>query len=109
MKVEIESLKASDFSDINGAKFNEWKVLKIKKTRERKIAVYIGIGLLLILSVVSVLTARPIFLAVFVILIGIDDLVFFYRRRHRHLRHLAEDLMMSARMRAKKEGRAFIE
>jgi hypothetical protein len=77
MAVKIKELTASDFPGIDEAKFNEWKALKIKKNRERRIAFYIGVGILLILSVVSVLTARPIFLSIFVILLIIDDLIFF--------------------------------
>ncbi len=107
MNVKIGDLIASDFPGIDEAKFNEWKALKIKKSRERRIVFYIGAGLLLILGIVSIVTAKPIFLLVFLILFVIDDLVFFYRRRYRHLRRLGEELKMPARLRAKKKGEAF--
>jgi len=106
MNVKIGDLTASDFPGIDEAKFNEWKALKIKKNRERRIVLYIGVGILLILSVVSVLTARPIFLLAFLILL-FDDLIVLYRRRYRHLRRLEEELKMSARLREKKRGQAF--
>jgi Flp pilus assembly protein TadB len=105
--LRLKNLFASDFPGIDEAKFNEWTALKIKKNRERRIALYIGLGILLILSVVSVLTARPIFLAIFVILLVIDDLIFFSRRRYRRLRQLGEELKMSARLKAKKRGEVF--
>ena len=107
MNAKIGDLTASDFPGIDEAKFNEWKALKIKKNRERRIVFYIGVGILLILSVVSVLTAKPIFLLIFLILLIIDDLTIFCRRRYRHLRQLGEELKMSARLRAKKKGQAF--
>jgi Flp pilus assembly protein TadB len=107
MIAKIGDLTASDFPGIDEAKFNEWKALKIKKNRERRIALYIGGGILLILSVVSVLTAKPIFLLIFLILLISDDLIVFSRRRYRHLRRLGEELKMSARLRAKKRGQAF--
>jgi Flp pilus assembly protein TadB len=107
MNVKIGDLTASDFPGIDEAKFNEWKALKIKKNRERRIALYIGAGILLILSVVSVLTAKPIFLSIFLILLISDDLIVLSRRRYRHLRRLGEELKMSARLRAKKRGQAF--
>ena len=107
MNAKIGDLTASDFPGIDEAKFNEWKAHKIKKNRERRIVFYIGVGILLILSVVSVLTAKPIFLLIFLILFIIDDLIFFYRRKYRHLRQLGEELKMSARLRARKKGQAF--
>ena len=107
MDHKIGELMASDFPGIDEAKFNEWKAHKIKKNRERRIVFYIGVGILLILSVVSVLTAKPIFLLIFLILMGIEDLIVFYRRRYRHLRQLGEELKMSARLKAKKKGHAF--
>jgi Flp pilus assembly protein TadB len=111
MNVKIGDLTASDFPGIDEAKFNEWKALKIKKNRELRIVFYIGVGILFILSVVSVLTANLIFLLIFLILLIIDDLIFififFYRRRYRHLLQLGEELKMSARLRAKKKGQAF--
>ena len=107
MNVKIGDLTASDFPGIDEAKFNEWKALKIEKNREWRIVFYIGVGILLILSVVSVLTAKPLFLLIFLPLLIIEDLIFFYRRRYRHLRQLGEQLKMSARLRAKKKGQAF--
>ena len=107
MSVKIGDLTASDFPGIDEAKFNEWKAHKIKKNRERRIVFYLGVGILLILSVVSVLTAKPIFLLIFLILMGIEDLIVFYRRRYRHLRQLGKELKMSDRLRAKKKGQAF--
>jgi len=107
MNVKIGDLTASDFPGIDEAKFNEWKALKIEKNRERRIVFYIGVGILLILSVVSVLTAKPLFLLIFLPLLIIEDLILFYRRRYRHLRQLGEQLKMSARLRAKKKGQAF--
>ena len=106
MNAKIGDLTASDFPGIDGAKFNEWKALKIKKNRERRIVFYIGVGILLILSVVSVLTAKPYFLLIFLVLL-IDDLFVFYRRRYRHLRQLGEELKMSNRLRAKRKGLTF--
>ena len=110
MNVKIADVSASDFPGIDEAKFNEWRTLKIKKNRERRIVFYIGAGIFLILSVVSVLTAKPIFLLVFLILLMFEDLIVlfvFYRRKYRHLRQLGEELKMSARLRAKKKGQAF--
>jgi|GEM_PF-1389990 len=107
MNVKIGDLTASDFPGIDEAKFNEWKALKIEKNREWRIVFYIGVGILLILSVVSVLTAKPLFLLIFLPLLIIEDLILFYRRRYRHLRQLGEQLKMSARLRAKKKGQAF--
>ena len=109
MSVKIGNLTASDFPGIDEAKFNEWKALKIKKNRERRIVLYIGVGIFLILSVLSVLTAKPIFLAMFFILpfLLFEDLIVLYSIRYRRLRHLGEELKMSARLRAKKKGQAF--
>jgi Flp pilus assembly protein TadB len=107
--MDIKGLTASDFTGIDEAKFNEWKALKIKKNREQRIVFYIGAGILLILSVVSVLTAKPVFLLIFLILFVIDDVYVIYRRRYKHLRQLGKELKMSERLRAKKEGRAFTE
>jgi len=104
--MNINELTASDFPGIDEAKFNEWKALKIKRNREQRIVFYIGVGILLILSVVSVLTAKPIFMLIFLILLC-DDIYVFYRRRYRHLRQLDKELKMSDRLRAKKKGQAF--
>ena len=41
--MNIKELTASDFPGIDEAKFNEWKALKIKKNRERRIVFYIGL------------------------------------------------------------------
>lgn len=107
MRIKIRDLKASDFPGIDEAKFNEWKALKLKKDRERKIIFNVGVGILVILSVVSVLTAKPAFLLIFLILFIIEDLIVLYSLRYRHLRQLGEELEMSARLRAKKNGQAF--
>lgn len=111
MNVKIGDLTASDFPGIDEAKFNEWKALKIKKNREQRIVFYIGVGILLILLILSLLTANPIFLLIFLILFIIDDVLIFliliYRRRYKHLRQLGKELKMSGRLRAKKKGQAF--
>ena len=107
MNIKIKDLTASDFPGIDEAKFNEWKALKIKRNREQRVVFYIGVGILLILSVVSVLTAKPIFLLIFLILFIIDDVYVIYRRRYKHLRQLGKELKMSERLRAKKKGQAF--
>jgi Flp pilus assembly protein TadB len=107
MNVKIGDLTASDFPGIDEAKFNEWKALKIKRNREQRVVFYIGVGILLILSVVSVLTAKPIFLLIFLILFIIDDVYVIYRRRYKHLHQLGKELKMSDRLRAKKKGQAF--
>jgi len=107
MNVKIGELTASDFPGIDEAKFNEWKALKIKKNREQTIVFYIGAGILLILSVVSVLTAKPIFLLIFLVLFIFDDVYVVYHRRYRHLRQLGKELKMSDRLRAKKKSQAF--
>ena len=108
--MNIKELTASDFPGIDEAKFNEWKALKIKRNREQRIVLYMAVGILLILSL---LTAKPIFLLaymiLFMILFIIEDLYIIYRRRNRHLRQLGKELKMSERLRAKKEGRAFTE
>ena len=109
MNVRIEDLIASDFPGIDEAKFNEWKALKIKRKRLRRIVYYIGAGIFLILSVVSILTAKPYVLLIFIIPFLVDDLIVFYRRKYRRLRQLGEELKMSARLRAKKKGQAFIK
>ncbi len=106
MNVKIGDLTASDFPGIDEAKFNEWKALKIKKNRERRIVFYIGIGISLILIILSVLTGKAFFLLIFLILFC-DDIYVFYRRRYRHLRQLDKELKMSDRLRAKKKGQAF--
>ncbi len=108
MNVKIGDLAASDFPGIDEAKFNEWKALKIKKNREQRIALFIGAGILIILSA---LTAKPIFvliyLALFMILFIIEDIYIVYRIRYKRLRRLGEELKMSARLKAKKKGQAF--
>ena len=109
--MKIMELNASDFPGIDVAKFNEWKALKIKKNHERRIYFYIGIVILLILAIVSILIAKPIFMLIIPILFLIEcvDLFFFHRRRrrNRHLGQLGEELKMNARLRAKKKGEAF--
>ena len=107
MDHKIGELMVSDFPGIDEAKFNEWKALKIKRNRERRIVFYIGIGFLLVLGVVSILTAKPVFLLVFLILLIFDDLIVFHRRRYRHLRQLGKELKMSDRLRAKKQGQTY--
>jgi len=107
MNVKIGDLTASDFPGIDAAKFNEWKALKVKKNREQRIVLFIGAGILLILSIVSVLTSRPYFLLIFLVLL-IDDLFVLYRRRYRHLRRLGDELKMSERLRARRKGQAFL-
>lgn len=107
MSVKIGDLRASDFPGIDEAKFNEWKALRIKRNRERRIVFYVGVGILLILGVVSVLTAKPLFLLIFLIFLVYDDIYVVYSRRYRHLRQLGRELKMSARLKAKKKGRAF--
>ncbi len=104
MSVKIRDLTASDFPGIDEAKFIEWKALRIKRNREQRIVFYVGIGILLILGVVSVLTAKPLFLLIFLVY---DDIYVVYSRRYRHLRQLGKELKMSARFKAKKKGRAF--
>ncbi len=106
MNVKIGDLTVSDFPGIDEAKFNEWKALKIKRSREQRIILYMGVGILLILSVVSVLTAKPYFLLIFLVLL-IDDLFVLYRRRFSRLRQLDEELRMSDRLRAKRKGLTF--
>ncbi len=110
--MKIMELNASDFPGIDVAKFNDWKALKIKKNRERRIVFYIGIGILLILGIASILIAKPIFMLIIPILFIIENVyfIFFHRRRGRrnsHLRQLGEELKMSARLRAKKKGQSF--
>lgn len=107
MSIQIGDLSASDFPGIDEARFLEWKALKIKKNREQKIAIYITAGTLLILSVVSVLTAKPIFLLIFLILLIGDDIYIVHHRRYRRLRQLGKELRMSARLKAKKRDQAF--
>jgi Flp pilus assembly protein TadB len=111
--MNIKELAVSDFPGIDEAKFNEWKALKIKRNREQRIVFYIGVGILLILLILSLLTANPKLLLIFLILFIIDDwagLTYLsYRRRYKHLRQLGKELKMSKRLRAKKEGRAFTE
>lgn len=111
--LDIKKLTASDFPGIDEAKFNEWKALKIKKNREQSIVFYIGAGILIILSVVSVLTAKSIFPLIFwvffIFVIFGDLIIIFNRRRHRHFRQLGEELKMPARLRARKKGIAFTE
>ena len=107
MDHKIGELMASDFPGIDEAKFNEWKALKIRRSRERRIVFYIGVGILLVLGVVSILTAKPVFLLAFLILLIFDDLIVFHRRRYRHLRQLGEELKITARLRAKKKGQTY--
>ena len=111
--MDVKNLTASDFRGIDEAKFNEWKALKIKRNREQRIVFYIGVGILLILLILSLLTAKPTFLLIFLIFFIIDDwaaLIYVsYRRRYKHLRQLGKELKMSERLRAKKKGQAFVE
>jgi len=107
MNAKTGDLTASDFPGIDEAKFNEWKALKIKKDHEQRTVFYIGAGILLILSVVSVLTAKPLFLLIFLILLIYDDIYVIHHRRYRRLRQLGKELRMSARLKAKKKGQAF--
>jgi len=106
MNVKIGDLIASDFPGIDEAKFDEWKTLKIKRNHEQRTVLYIGVGILLILSVLSILTAKPYFLLIFLVLL-LDDLFVFYRRRSRRLRQLGEEIRMSDRLRAKRKGLTF--
>ncbi len=111
MNVKIGDLAASDFPGIDAAKFDEWKALKIKKNRDWRIAFYVGVGILLILSIVSVLIAKSIFLLIFLIFLDTDALLIlflFYRKRYRHLRRLGDELKMSERLRARRKGQAFL-
>jgi len=105
--MNVKDFTASDFPGIDEAKFNEWKALKIKRNREQRIVFYIGVGTLLILLILSLLTAKPIFLLIFLIVLIYDDIIVFYSRRYRHLRQLVKELKMSARLRAKKKGKEF--
>jgi hypothetical protein len=111
MNIKIKDLTVSDFPGVDEAKFNEWKALKIKRNREQRIVFYIGVGILLILLILSVLTGKPIFLLIylslFLSLFIIDDVYIIYRRRYKHLRQLGKELKMSARLRAKKKGKEF--
>lgn len=110
MNIKIKNLTVSDFPGIDEAKFNEWKALKIKRNREQRIVIYVGVGILLILSL---LTGKPIFLLIylmlFIILFIIEDVYIIYRIRNKRVRQLGKELKMSERLRAKKEGRAFTE
>jgi Flp pilus assembly protein TadB len=109
--MNIKELIGSDFPGIDEAKFNEWKAAKIKRNREQRIVLYIGVGILLILLILSLLTAKPTLLLTFMIFFIIDDwaaLIYVtYRRRYKHLRQLGKELKMSERLRAKKKGQAF--
>jgi len=111
--MDVKNLTASDFPGIDEAKFNEWKALKIKRNREQRIVFYIGVGILLILLILSLLTANPKLLLIFLIFLIIDDwaaLIYVsYRRRYKHFRQLGKELKMSDRLRANKEGRAYTE
>lgn len=108
MSVRIEDLAASDFPGIDEAKFNEWKALKIKKEREQRIVLSIGVGILLILTV---LTGKPLYaliaVGLFMGLFVIEEAYLVYRLRYRRLRQLGEELKMSGRLKAKRKGRAF--
>lgn len=108
MNVQIGDLSASDFPGIDEAKFDEWKALKIKKNREQRIVLSIGVGILLILSV---LTAKPLFLLIyaglFMSMFIIEEVYIIYRIRYKRLRQLGKELKMSARLKAKRKGQAF--
>lgn len=109
--MNVKNLTAYDFPGIDEAKFNEWEALKIKRNREQRIVFYIGVGILLILLILSLLTANPNLLLIFLILFIIDDwaglIILSYRRRYKHLRQLGKELKISERLRAKKKGQAF--
>jgi len=109
--MNVKSITASDFPGVDEVMFDEWKALKIKRNREQRIFFYIGVGILLILLILSLLTANPKLLLIFLIVFIIDDwagLIFLsYRRRYKHLRQLGKELKMSERLRAKKKGQAF--
>ena len=110
--VPLKDLNASDFPGIDEAKFNEWKALRLKMSRERRIVFYIGVGILIVLLIVSLLTAHPELLLIFLIFLIIDDwavLIYLsYRKRYRPVRQLGKELKMSARLKARRKGTAFI-
>ncbi len=101
--MNIKKLTASDFPGIDEAKFNEWKALQIKTSREQIIVSNIAIGIWLIWIILAKKPIYPlIYMAVFLIM-GYG----FYFAKNKRLRQLRKELKISDRLWAKKKGRAF--
>jgi len=113
--MNVEKLRASDFPGIDEAKFNEWKALRLKEERWQRIVGYIALPLFLVLY--EIVKSRKWtwqgwdvdWLQVYMIFVLIFFAVYggFLDIKTRRTRRLGKELKMSARLRAKKKGRAF--
>jgi len=111
--MRIENLTASDFPGIDEAKFNEWKALKLKDNRRKRIASYLSFPIALILFLIAksnVWTWQkrgevPWDMAYW-ILVSICFVIYmaYVDITTKPLQRLGKDLKMSARLRAKKKG-----
>ncbi len=116
MKVKFKDLTASDFPGIDEAKFNEWKALGLRNKRRARIAAWASLPTALILSLIArsrewtwqgwdvdwLQVYLMLCIAVFVFGYGA-----YFDITTRSWRRLSKGLKMAARLRAKKEGRAF--
>jgi Flp pilus assembly protein TadB len=101
--MKIKNLTASDFPGIDEAKFNEWKALRRKTNREYNMGACILLAIIFILCLLPGIE-RYISKIVLVLFLA---LMWFYSVRSKRVRQLKEELKISERLRAKKEGRAF--
>jgi hypothetical protein len=97
--MNIYKLSAYDFPSIDVAKFNEWKALHLKANRDVIIVTLLAVATMSVWYSVSGSSTIPLFIA-------IVPGAFAGIRRKRE-RQLKEDLKISERWQAKKEGRAF--
>jgi uncharacterized membrane protein YbhN (UPF0104 family) len=102
----IKRLTASDFRGIDEAKFNEWKTLQIRMSREQRIVMFSALGIWFIY--VALTEHRYLIGAAIVISFIAAYSVWFFLRTKR-LRELRKELKMFDRIWAKRKGRAFTE
>jgi Flp pilus assembly protein TadB len=103
--MNIKKLAASDFPGIDEAKFNEWKALRRKTNREYYIGACIFLAIIFILWLLAGFESH-VSIIVLVFFLALNG---FYSIRSKRVRQLKEDLKISERWQAKKEGRSFTE
>jgi hypothetical protein len=113
---ERRELSASDFPGIDEAKFNEWKALGLRNKRRARIAAWASLPIAFILRLIArsrewtwqgwdvdwLQVYLLLCIAVFVFVYGA-----YFDITTRGFRRLGKELKMSARLKAKKKGRAF--
>lgn len=114
--MKIDELSASDFPGIDGAKFNEWKALRLKNKRRAWIAGGASLPIALILRLIARSKEwtwqgwEVDWLQVY-LLLCIAVFVFgngaYFDITTRSWRRLNKELKMNARLRAKKRGELF--